>query len=472
MSQGLPLFLKGEGTRSRESRTEQALEADASRAAEAAVSGRAAGMFEPSAATPAHGPDRSVPASEAGTPLASDIRARVEPAAGGDLSDVRVHQSGADRELAGAVGARAFTQGRDIWLGPRESSSDVRLMAHEARHVVQQRPGGGPSAIQKQQAQTTPTTTPAQLAAYIQTPATEKDDSVRKVLGMLNQYKPTVDLNQVTFQVMATAQSYIDPNISENGRSHWDGGKPIIELTQDQYDTIGAHLAGTAPINQVHDVLRTVAHELYHLYREKTGNANNPLQPLFGAEAGKRMEEIRQNWIRYAQDPGGAKALGVPTGMQVTKWEDIPEAERKKIEAGASQTSVIQGLYEHTAYLVEETYVKIEELSYLRVEQAAEKDLPRRPSGVSVTELAKMIGRLSTALDTSVGSDFMTAELLLKTRAAMLQYLRKRYPHKGDPGVDSYEVIFYLSAKDSGLPPIYGEDGRLISVKPPEARLP
>src|SRR5262249_1640251 len=47
----------------------------------------------------------------------------------------------------------AFTHGNHIWLGPAQSSSDVRLMSHEAAHVVQQgaAPGKAPS-LQRREA--------------------------------------------------------------------------------------------------------------------------------------------------------------------------------------------------------------------------------------------------------------------------------------------------------------------------------
>jgi hypothetical protein len=73
-----------------------------------------------------------------GSPLASDIRSKVEPALGTDLSDVRVHDDPAAHSASAALSARAFAHGRDVFLGRGESPSDTRLVAHEAVHVVQQ----------------------------------------------------------------------------------------------------------------------------------------------------------------------------------------------------------------------------------------------------------------------------------------------------------------------------------------------
>ena len=74
----------------------------------------------------------------AGRPLDQGVRNRLEPAFGADLSHVRVHDGPEDREAAEGINARAFAHGSDIWLGPGESQSDVRLMAHEVTHLFQQ----------------------------------------------------------------------------------------------------------------------------------------------------------------------------------------------------------------------------------------------------------------------------------------------------------------------------------------------
>ena len=74
----------------------------------------------------------------AGRPLPALTQHRLEPHLGTGLADVRVHDGPHAAAAATALGARAFTHGSDIFLGPRESMHDTRLMAHEATHVVQQ----------------------------------------------------------------------------------------------------------------------------------------------------------------------------------------------------------------------------------------------------------------------------------------------------------------------------------------------
>jgi uncharacterized protein DUF4157 len=73
-----------------------------------------------------------------GEPMHSPTRQAIERGMGLDFSDVRVHRGDGAHEAAQGLEARAFTQGRDIWLGGGESPHDVGLMAHEATHVAQQ----------------------------------------------------------------------------------------------------------------------------------------------------------------------------------------------------------------------------------------------------------------------------------------------------------------------------------------------
>jgi len=80
-----------------------------------------------------------------GQALDTEVRAQMESAFGADLGDVRVHTSAEAGSLAGQLGARAFTTGKDIFFGegahePR-SEAGRRLLAHELTHVLQQSHG-------------------------------------------------------------------------------------------------------------------------------------------------------------------------------------------------------------------------------------------------------------------------------------------------------------------------------------------
>jgi hypothetical protein len=77
-----------------------------------------------------------------GQPLPDNLRAYFEPRFGCDFSWVRVHSGSQAADAARAVGARAFTVGRDVVFGTGEYSPDTlagrHLLAHELTHVIQQ----------------------------------------------------------------------------------------------------------------------------------------------------------------------------------------------------------------------------------------------------------------------------------------------------------------------------------------------
>ena len=93
----------------------------------------------------------------AGATLANAVRHRVEPVLGADLSGVRVHADQRAQDAARTIQAKAFTNRNNIYLGAGQSSDDVRLMAHESTHTVQQ--GAADQLVQRDA--TNQTITPA-----------------------------------------------------------------------------------------------------------------------------------------------------------------------------------------------------------------------------------------------------------------------------------------------------------------------
>ena len=73
-----------------------------------------------------------------GNPLPLLVQNTMEFQTGYDFSDVRVKTDSEAANLNRSLNARAFTLGSDIWLGQNESVNNVKLMAHELTHVVQQ----------------------------------------------------------------------------------------------------------------------------------------------------------------------------------------------------------------------------------------------------------------------------------------------------------------------------------------------
>ena len=71
-------------------------------------------------------------------PLAPPVQSALENSLGVKLGSVRVHTDAEAHKKARNFSARAFTFGNHIFLGAGERPTDLRLMAHEAAHVVQQ----------------------------------------------------------------------------------------------------------------------------------------------------------------------------------------------------------------------------------------------------------------------------------------------------------------------------------------------
>jgi hypothetical protein len=96
---------------------------------------------------PSTGAKGAEPAAVDGVPLPSGVRAAMEASFGEALDDVRLHGGPAAHRSARALGARAYTTGRDIVLGEQISMAEVNdprshLLTHELTHVLQHRRAG------------------------------------------------------------------------------------------------------------------------------------------------------------------------------------------------------------------------------------------------------------------------------------------------------------------------------------------
>lgn len=81
---------------------------------------------------------RAIQQRDAGVPLAQDVREPLEASLRADLAPVRVH-TGAQAEAANrGLKSRAFTHREHVWLAAGERPSDLKLIAHELTHSVQQ----------------------------------------------------------------------------------------------------------------------------------------------------------------------------------------------------------------------------------------------------------------------------------------------------------------------------------------------
>lgn len=77
-----------------------------------------------------------------GQPLEGNTRSFMEGRFGHDFGDVRIHADSQAADSARAIGARAYTVGRDVAFGAGQYSPETgegqRLLAHELTHVLQQ----------------------------------------------------------------------------------------------------------------------------------------------------------------------------------------------------------------------------------------------------------------------------------------------------------------------------------------------
>ena len=77
-----------------------------------------------------------------GYSIEPNVRAQAAQAFGRDFSEVRIHTDGRAQAMSEALGARAFTTGKDIFFNRGEyhpgSTAGRELLAHELTHVVQQ----------------------------------------------------------------------------------------------------------------------------------------------------------------------------------------------------------------------------------------------------------------------------------------------------------------------------------------------
>lgn len=107
------------------------------------------------AATPGAEISRPLINPGGGKSLSHQVRQRIEPVLGRDMRQMKVHDDRQANEAASSLNSRAFTHQSHIYLGKGESENDIRLMAHEATHVLQQQ--GGLDLLQRKFGQETGT---------------------------------------------------------------------------------------------------------------------------------------------------------------------------------------------------------------------------------------------------------------------------------------------------------------------------
>jgi hypothetical protein len=83
----------------------------------------------------------STTVTSTGAPLPVAVKSPLTHSFSIDLTPIRVHTDARAQLTVRSFNTRAFAYGHHIFLGPGESPTDLRLMAHEVAHVVQQSRG-------------------------------------------------------------------------------------------------------------------------------------------------------------------------------------------------------------------------------------------------------------------------------------------------------------------------------------------
>ena len=167
----------------------------------------------------------AVDRKDAGRSIDPGVRAEVEAHVGAGLGAVRVHDDPLAQSATAAMGARAFAYRSDVFLGPGESATDRRLMAHELTHVVQQ--GAAGTAQAQRQLAIGAANSPAereadQVADRVtagRPPALLVDDDAAIATGQMAR---TSFLTQLRAEVTAAANTELGP-------IWWSMGCPTID---------------------------------------------------------------------------------------------------------------------------------------------------------------------------------------------------------------------------------------------------
>ncbi|MEP2889972.1 DUF4157 domain-containing protein [Tateyamaria sp.] len=81
--------------------------------------------------------------------LPKNVAQGLSDALGADLSKVRVHTGGNVADACKEMGVKAFAMGNELYLAKPADAKNVKLLAHELTHVIQQ--GGGKKMPKRQE---------------------------------------------------------------------------------------------------------------------------------------------------------------------------------------------------------------------------------------------------------------------------------------------------------------------------------
>lgn len=289
-----------------------------------------------------------------GRALPDGLRTSMESAFGADFGGVRVHNDTQANTLDESVGARAFTTGKDIFLGQGEynpdSSGGQELLAHELTHVVQQG-GAGEAAnsvqrhaegaeLPKKDDQVAEIATKENLAPAATrrgdkkkakkaggefeetqklTPGAMSLSAAEKILqGSYGGLKKIVPGTVVVLADQAACSAKYDEvciadGIARPDGSEWSAGDNAIDDAAAGVTTEGFAWKGVVYVNGKTTIVTATAHEILH----------NNTEPKFRGKAGETFNEgVTETLARASLKDGGISVPGTtayPTQVALTK---------------------------------------------------------------------------------------------------------------------------------------------------------
>ena len=183
-----------------------------------------------------------------GMPLDAASRTFFESRFGQDFANVRIHTDARATESAHALGARAYTIGRDVVFGSREYAPHTHagrtLLAHELTHVVQQRHGDSPT-IQRQSSadQTTTDAPPKPKPKAAPCTETEQEELLAKVqFGplplILGEFDQFINSNEAKDPAQRGKPASVAEAIARNFKVTGDAAKPVIETVKRRLEAV------------------------------------------------------------------------------------------------------------------------------------------------------------------------------------------------------------------------------------------
>ena len=229
-----------------------------------------------------------------GRPLDDEMSDELQPLLGADVLDIRLHEGTAAAALASDLGAIAFTQGRDIFLGAsyrRGTARGDQTLAHEMAHAAQGRTTGG--AVQREAATETVTAV-APPTSTTSAPGTEA------VAADATPETAAVKHYSLSTDVVVPAD--IEDKVSKMADAYYAAKKADIVITDGE---------------------RTTAQQAEYIYRKLDKDGESDTSTLYGN--GENIKAIIAAWKTKKTKEEQVQAMTAALDKQVEEGKYISQ---------------------------------------------------------------------------------------------------------------------------------------------------